>query len=125
MRNPKEDGLRWLSQAEHDLESAINNLEKVKFYSDACFMFEQASQKALKAYLLFRGERYILSHSVRELVDWCTKFDGEFNNFIEYGMILDKYYIPTRYPNALAPPAVPYKSYTEREAKEVVDYVKG
>lgn len=43
MRNPKEDGLRWLSQAEHDLESAVNNLEKVKFYSDACFMSEQAS----------------------------------------------------------------------------------
>lgn len=65
-----------------------------------------------------------MSYSVRELVDWCTKFDGKFDSFIEYGMILDKYYIPTRYPNALAPPAVPYKSYTEREAKEAVDYVK-
>lgn len=40
-------------------------------------MSEQASQKALKAYLLFRGERYISSHSVRELADWCTKFDEE------------------------------------------------
>lgn len=124
MKNSKENALRWLSQAEHDLESAINNLEKVKFYSDACFMSEQASQKALKAYLLFKGERHILSHSVRELVDSCAKYDGEFNCLIEYGMILDKYYIPTRYPDALAPPAVPYKSYTEKEAAEAVDYAK-
>lgn len=124
MKNSKENALRWLSQAEHDLESAINNLEKVKFYSDACFISEQASQKALKAYLLFKGERYILSHSVRELVVSCVKYDGEFNCLIEYGMILDKYYIPTRYPDALAPPAVPYKSYTEKEATEAVDYAK-
>lgn len=124
MKNPKENGLRWLSQAEHDLASAINNLEKVKFYSDACFMAEQASQKALKAYLFSKGERYVLSHSVKQLVDFCIRYDTKFSHLTEYGMILDKYYIPTRYPDALAPPAVPYQSYTEKEAREAVKYAE-
>ncbi len=36
------------------------------------------------------------------------------------GIILDKYYIPTRYPNGLPYPAVPYQSYTEEEANEAI-----
>jgi len=34
--------------------------------------------------------------------------------------VLDKYYIPARYPDALAPPAVPYKSFTETEARQAL-----
>lgn len=109
MKRAKEEGRRWLAQAEHDLESAKNNL-KVKFYSDVCFMSEQAAQKALKAYLFFSGERYIPLHSVRELANHGVKYDKGLKRFIEPGMILDKYYILTRYPDALAPPAVPYQS---------------
>ncbi len=121
MKNPKANSLRWLDQAKHDLEVAEKNLEVLGFYSDVCFMTEQASQKALKAYLYFKGERYITIHSVRELVVLCGKYDEEFEKFIEHGMMLDRYYIPTRYPDALAPPAVPYKSYTKKEATEAVN----
>lgn len=121
MKNPKANSLRWLEQAKHDLEVAQKNLELLKFYSDVCFMSEQASQKALKSYLYFKGERYITIHSVRELVVLCSKYNKGFEKFIELGMLLDRYYILTRYPDALAPPAVPYKSYTEREATEAVN----
>ena len=121
MKNPKADSLRWLEQAKHDLEVAEKNLELLGFYSDVCFMAEQASQKGLKAYLYFKGERYIAIHSVRELAVLCSKYDKGFEKFIEYGMLLDRYYILTRYPDALAPPAVPYKSYTEKEATEAVN----
>lgn len=124
MKDTKANSKRWLDQAQHDLESARNNLEKVEFYSDACFMAEQSSQKALKAFLLFKGVRYILSHSVMELARLCAEYDENFKKFIEYGMVLDKYYIPTRYPDALAPPAVPYKSYIRKEAKEAVGYAE-
>jgi len=51
MKNSKANSLRWLDQAKHDLEVAEKNLEVLGFYSDVCFMTEQASQKALKAYL--------------------------------------------------------------------------
>lgn len=121
MKNANQNGQRWLSQAEHDLISAKNNL-KIKFYSDACFMSEQASQKALKAFLLFKGERYISIHSIAELLICCGKYDKDFKQILEKGKILDEYYIPTRYPDALPLPAVPYKSYTLNQAKQAVNY---
>ena len=124
MKDPIGTAKRWLEQARHDLESARNNLEITRFYSDACFMAEQASQKALKAYLISKGERHIFAHSVNLLAQMCREKDSSFAPFEEYGMILDKYYIPTRYPDALAPPAVPYKSYIEKEAKEAVIYAE-
>lgn len=122
MKNAKQNAKRWLEQAEHDLQSAKNNLEQVAFYSDACFMSEQAAQKALKAYLLFSGERYIPIHSVRELANLCSQYERAFKEVVEYGMVLDRYYILTRYPDALAPPAVPYKSYTKEDAVQALKY---
>jgi HEPN domain-containing protein len=124
MKNPKENGLRWLEQAGHDLEAAKKNLEVLEFYSDACFMAEQASQKALKAFLLFKGERYVLVHSVNELVRQAVLYDQDFENLAKSGSILDQYYIPTRYPDALASPAIPYKSFTRKQAEEAVKIAK-
>lgn len=124
MKHPREDAERWMEQAQHDLQSARNNLEKVSFYSDACFMSEQAAQKALKAYLFFKGQRYIPIHSVRELANLCTHYEQAFKKVVEYGTVLDRYYILTRYPDALAPPAVPYKSYIKEDAVQALRYAE-
>lgn len=114
---------RWLDQARHNLEVARAHL-RLKFHSDACFMAEQAAQVALKAFLLSRGERFVPLHSVAELADLCASRSKAFAPAVEWGKVLDKFYIPTRYPDALAPPAVPYKIYTAREAREAVGYAE-
>ncbi len=120
MKLNKEEALRWLDQAEHNLEVAKNNF-KAGFYSDACFMAEQSAQIALKSFIIYHKKRYIWEHSIQELARICSQYNKEFERLIEIGKILDRYYIPTRYPNALAPPAVPYKSYTEEDAKNALD----
>ena len=120
MKRCKEDARRWFEQAEHDLEVANSNLT-LGFYADACFMSEQAAQKALKAYLIYKGRRYVWEHSIQELAKLCMKYDKKFRDIIDAGMILDKFYIPTRYPDALAPPAVPYKSYRKEDAVEAIN----
>ena len=120
MKRSKEEALRWLKQAEYDLESAKRNFEQ-KIYSYVCFMCEQSAQKALKAYLYFRGERYIWEHSIQKLAEKAEKYDKDFATIQEMGMILDKYYLTTRCPDAIAPPALPFQSFTEKEAKEAID----
>jgi HEPN domain-containing protein len=35
-----------------------------------------------------------------------------------------RYYIPTRYPDALAPPAVPFESYTQEQGEKAVAAVQ-
>lgn len=123
MKLNKEDALRWLEQAEHNLEVAEHNL-RGKFYSDTCFMAEQTAQVGLKAFIIYHKRRLIWEHSIQELARLCSQYDNSFEIFIEYGKILDRYYIPTRYPNALARPAVPYKTYTEKDAKEAIQFAR-
>jgi len=115
----REDALRWLEQAEHNLEVAKHNL-KGGFYSDACYMAEQTAQVALKAFIIANKRRHVWEHSVQELARLCSQYDKDFAGLVETGKILDRYYIPTRYPDALASPAVPYKTYTERDAVEAL-----
>jgi HEPN domain-containing protein len=122
MRPSRETALRWLRQAEHDLTIARGHRERGD-YSDACFMAEQAAQKALKAFLIARGQRAVPLHSVAQLAERCAQLDPAFSVHITPGRILDQYYIPTRYPDALAPPAVPFESYTEDQAQRAVTTV--
>ena len=92
-----------------------------KNYAYACFMCEQSAQKSLKAYLYFRGERFVWEHSIQKLAEKCSKFDNEFEQVIEMGAVLDKYYLTTRYPDAIPPPAVPYELFTKKEAEGAID----
>jgi HEPN domain-containing protein len=115
----REEALRWFDQAQHDVEVAKTNFAS-GFYSDACYMSEQAAQKGLKAFIIYHGKRYLWEHSVQELAKISSHYDKEFEWVVEAGMILDRYYIPTRYPDALASPAVPYKFYIAKDASEVI-----
>jgi HEPN domain-containing protein len=121
MKKSKEEAIGWLKQAEYYLEAAKRNFDQ-KIYSYACFMCEQSAQKALKSYLYFKGERYIWEHSIQKLAEKSEKYDKEFAEIKEIGMILDKYYLTTRYPDAIAPPAIPFQSFTEKEAKEAINF---
>jgi HEPN domain-containing protein len=113
-----ERGDDWLKQAERDLAHSKMDLEH-KFYEWACFSAQQAAEKSLKALLQKRG-RAAWGHSVRELLEGIQ---GEFNieGVIEGAKILDKYYIPARYPNGFDTGA-PVDYFTQKEAKEAIVY---
>jgi HEPN domain-containing protein len=123
MKKSKEESQRWFKQGEYDFKAARQNFEQ-KIYSYACFLAEQSAQKALKSFLIFKGERYVWEHSVQKLAEKCSQYDEEFTKFRASGAVLDKYYLTTRYPDVIAPPAIPYESYTEREALQAIDLAK-
>lgn len=83
-------------------------------------MAEQTAQVALKAFIIARRRRQIWEHSIQELARLCSQYDKDFTELVEAGKILDRYYIPTRYPDALASPAVPYKTYIKKDAIEAI-----
>lgn len=126
---PVAEGRRWLLQAEQDLNDAEFNLSG-KRYNVACFLAQQSAEKALKAYLFSKGAEEVWGHSVAELCRDSQTFDSSFNQLETKAGPLDKYYIPTRYPNAL-PGGIPSKAFDENDArnaiqlaKEVIDFVK-
>ncbi|MBM3943823.1 MAG: HEPN domain-containing protein [SAR202 cluster bacterium] len=40
----------------------------------------------------------------------------------DYGIVLDRYYLSTRYPDVLPAPAIPYQSFSQRDARQALDY---
>lgn len=123
MKNPKEQSLRWLKQAEYDLEEAKEKSNS-KSCAYACFFAEQSAQKAIKSFLIYNGERFITVHSIGELLKTASLINDSFKPFIETGKKLDKYYLSSRYPDALPEPAIPFESYTYEEAEEAVNIAK-
>lgn len=123
MRKNKVEALRWLKQAEYNLQVAESNF-KEGFHFASCFMSEQSAQLALKAYIIYRTGRYTTFHSIEKLAEECLKYSKNFEKIVDYGRILDRYYIPTRYPDALAPPAIPAETYTEKDAKGALNFTK-
>lgn len=121
MKTPKETSRRWLAQAEHNLSMARSLLES-GFWSGACFHAEQTAQLALKAFLYWRGRRFVNIHSIRALALECGKEDVQFLAFEAYGMILDRYYLATRYPDVLPAPAIPFESFIQQEAQQALSY---
>jgi HEPN domain-containing protein len=112
---------RWLRQAEKDLESARDS-SKAEHYEWACFQSQQAAEKALKAFLYSKGLRAILTHSIRELVLDCSKYETDFTNFLGQAKVLDTYYIATRYPNGLVGNEIPAQYYSEEDASQCINY---
>jgi HEPN domain-containing protein len=87
------------------------------------------AEKALKAFLYLGGNQLVWGHSVAELADDASKADADFNALKEKGSLLDRFYIPTRYPNGL-PGGIPSESFSAKDseeamraAKEIIDTV--
>jgi HEPN domain-containing protein len=119
MKNPDAESRRWLEQAQYDLKTSQWNA-KGELFAPACFWAQQAAEKAAKAYLYSRGERLITGHSVAELLEKCKAHDEEFDSLITIGAFLDRFYIPTRYPNSL-PSGIPAHAYRQKDASEAIE----
>jgi HEPN domain-containing protein len=107
---------RWLETAREDMDAARSLLEAGK-YSHSCFFSQQAGEKAIKALWYFLGEDP-WGHSIQKLVAELPD-PGAYERLhplVEAGALLDRYYIPTRYPNGL-PDLTPGQVYFRRDAE--------
>lgn len=113
----KDEARRWLFQARYDLKACAWNMEG-GFYATACFLAQQAGEKALKALLYYLGmkRRALLTHSVVEMVRMASEQVPELLRLSEPARELDLHYIPARYPNGL-PSGYPHEFYSEAMAQ--------
>jgi HEPN domain-containing protein len=118
IRRNRAEAERWIAQAESDLAFAELGVRE-GFFAQACFVCQQASEKALKALHYLRGARFVLGHALVELLDGVVADHPGLRNLREIAQQLDQYYIPTRYPNGL-PGGVPAAVFTRRQAEAAV-----
>ena len=113
----KDEFERWLSQAEYTLKSAQNALS-AGFYSWACFKAQQAGEYAVKALLLGIGVM-AYGHSIKKLLDVLSKHVHVPEELFDDARLLDRHYIPPRYPDAYIEGA-PYEYYGRRDAESAI-----
>jgi len=108
---------RWLATAEGDLRAA-EFLLGGGHHAQACFHAQQAGEKALKA-LWYLLDADPWGHSVQRLVAEFPECDRlpEPETWVEQAALLDKFYIPTRYPNGL-PDLTPDEVYRESDGRQ-------
>jgi HEPN domain-containing protein len=125
MKRPhKKESLRWFTQAKDEFQDADDLRKRGRFYL-ALFLFQQATEKAFKAYLYLKVKsvEVFYTHSIDDLLKMALEIDPEFEE-VRQSKKLDKYYIPTRYPNGL-PGGVPSRYFDDpAEAEEAMHLAK-
>jgi len=109
---------RWLIKADNDLKVAEHEIkiDKNERVTEAiCFHCQQAAEKYLKAYLVWRGVDFGKTHNMEYLVQLCAKYDRDFHD-IDVGD-LSFYAVEIRYPDDFYMPSL-------QEAKECIKIAK-
>ncbi|MBM4404869.1 MAG: HEPN domain-containing protein [Chloroflexi bacterium] len=112
----------WLAQAKRDFDHA-EDAAKAGHFEWSCFAAHQASEKALKALFLKRGMRVVAGHSLRQMLEALKRRERVPLELGESARLLDRHYIPSRYPDA-HPAGAPFDYYTKAEAAEAVIHAR-
>jgi HEPN domain-containing protein len=127
-KHPAELTCGWWEQAADDLANGRRLAERSVFHL-ACFLAQQAAEKAIKAVLLWEHGDWPRTHAIRLLLTELAGvvLDADLARNAE---TLDKFYVTTRYPDALDY-APPFRSFSQAEAdsalgiaQRVVDTVR-
>src|SRR5512138_2434398 len=92
------DAERWLGFARQDLRMAELAMGD-GLYNQVCFHSEQCVEKVLKAWLADGGKKIPRTHSMTDLLPLLPA--ELVSDMAEEIMLLDRFYIPTRYPDAI------------------------
>jgi HEPN domain-containing protein len=91
-------------------------------FPHACFHAQQAGEKALKAVWHY-ADADPWGYSIRKLIEDLENVDlslyGRLKSLLRAGTMLDRFCIPTRYPNGL-PELTPGEAYLDEDAEECI-----
>ena len=113
---------RWYETARDDRDTAKVLLDNKK-YAASCFHAQQAAEKALKAMCFLYGLDP-WGHSIVKLIEILKSQKQIVSKVISYrkeAMALDRFYIPTRYPDGL-PDITPMEAYSVDDAETALEF---
>jgi HEPN domain-containing protein len=91
---------QWLDRADKDLKTAnqLITFDDAVFES-ICFSCQQATEKNLKAYLIFFDDNIVKTHDIGVLIKKCSVYDNQLLSFLDDADELTTYAVETRYPD--------------------------
>lgn len=106
-----------MNQAERDLKVA-EELMKDESFEWSCFVAQQATEKAVKA-VFQKLNAVAWGHSIFDLMRILSMRVVVNERLLDCARSLDKYYVPTRYPNSFESGS-PYEYFTRRDAEDAI-----
>jgi HEPN domain-containing protein len=119
----------WMDYALADLRRG-EILCRENDFSITCYFAQQASEKALKGFLVDNGMPHPHTHDLVKLNSLCRKIDNGFSNLNSKVALLNQFYMPVKYPDApagTAPGGAPSKDLAGEaldDARDVVNFCK-
>ncbi len=91
--------IEWIEKADEDFNFADAAVkDNLTFFSQICFHFHQAGEKYLKAFIVANELEFKKIHDLKALIAICVKKDPEFESLLDDCLVLNRYYVDTRYP---------------------------
>lgn len=113
---------KWLAKAEEDLAFANLGLRE-KYFSQVCFLSQQVVEKSFKAFLISKGHAYPRLHKVLALASLCREIKKDIEPYRSDLKLLDEFYIPTRYPDAI-PGGLSSGFPDEKDARQAIEVAR-
>jgi len=91
----------WFRFADMDLDAAeVLQDNRPKHFEIICYHCQQAVEKYLKGYLIFKGiEKPPKIHDLIELCNMCTDIDERFDSILDKCYYLTQFGVQPRYPD--------------------------
>ncbi len=117
----------WIDKALNDLKIAEYLIKTDEIIPDGvCFHCQQAVEKFLKAYLIYKGVPFRKTHDIAELIILCIDVDKDFEMLKNRSISeLTVYATKLRYPDFLYSPSVEEAEEAVKKAKFVREFVMG
>ena len=114
----------WLHKASADLRAAELDLTaEDPLRQDALFHCQQASEKALKAFLTWHDEPFRKTHNLVEIGEQCAGKDKELEPLLRRAAVLTEYAWKFRYPGDPEEPGVQETDEALALAREVYEAI--
>jgi HEPN domain-containing protein len=114
----------WLIKAKHDLESAYRLADGDDPLLDtAIYHCQQAAEKAIKGFLVFRGQQFGKTHDIRILIEQAEKDEPGFALWQEAAARLTPYAAAFRYPGDVISPDKEEYALALQAAENLVAYI--
>lgn len=119
------EAMDWLIRAERDLLAAEGALQGATVLSEmVAYHAQQATEKALKAFLTAHDLPFSKTHDLERLVQWCENVLPVFGQFTASALTLNPYATQFRYPGGPLEPEQSEAQEALRMASDIVHFVQ-
>lgn len=113
---------KWLHIAQDDLRMAKLALPQ-ELFSPLTYHCQQAAEKALKGYHVFKKQQVMKTHDLAKLLETCLVFDRDFEKLRQSVMELNPYSSKFRYPTEFEIPDQEDADLAIQHAKKIMNFV--